>query len=247
MPPVVVFDALGTLFDLGALDPSFREVGGNETTRRAWFQRLLDSARCLTILDAAPALDLLAEAGVSCVVLSNGSCDSTRKLIRRAGLEGRAKAVYSVEQVRAYKPDPRPYRLVANEEATAPADLTLIAAHGWDVLGAHGAGLGAVWLDRDELEWPFPIALPGMQASDLVTAAESAFQLSLTVGLTMGLRGRRRRWPAPGPATGRRWCARGAACRPPRSPAGRPGARSEPRPPSAPAPSRAPSGRARCS
>lgn len=38
--------------------------------------------------------------------------------------------------------------------------MTLVAAHGWDVLGAMNAGLQAVWVDREEREWPFPVAEP---------------------------------------------------------------------------------------
>jgi FMN phosphatase YigB (HAD superfamily) len=51
--------------------------------------------------------------------------------------------------------------------------VTLVAAHGWDVLGARAAGLDAVWVDRVEHVWPFPSAEPA-RAPDLERAVELA-------------------------------------------------------------------------
>jgi FMN phosphatase YigB (HAD superfamily) len=57
----------------------------------------------------------------------------------------------------------------------APLERRL-AAHGWDVAGAQAAGLGAVWVDRGEREWPLPLAEPP-RAPGLVEAAEVALGL----------------------------------------------------------------------
>ena len=46
----VVFDAMGTLFDLSALDPRFEAVGGTGATRDAWFERVLDTSKALTLV-----------------------------------------------------------------------------------------------------------------------------------------------------------------------------------------------------
>lgn len=58
-----------------------------------------------------------------------------------------------------------------------PAALTLIAAHGWDVVGARAAGLSAIWIDRLEKRWPFPTDEPPT-ARDLVDAVELALARS---------------------------------------------------------------------
>src|SRR5262249_45587618 len=47
-------------------------------------------------------------------------------------------------EVRAYKPDPRPYRYLLDQLATDAADAVLIAAHAWDVLGARAVGMRAL-------------------------------------------------------------------------------------------------------
>jgi 2-haloacid dehalogenase len=46
----VVFDAMGTLFDLTSLDARFEAIGGTGATRDAWFERLLDTSKALTLL-----------------------------------------------------------------------------------------------------------------------------------------------------------------------------------------------------
>jgi 2-haloacid dehalogenase len=79
--------------------------------------------------------------------------------------------VVTVDEVRAYKPLAAPYRRAA-ERLGVPLDrITLIAAHGWDVVGAKSAGMSSVWVERPERRWPFPTAEPA-RAPDLVAAAE---------------------------------------------------------------------------
>jgi 2-haloacid dehalogenase len=62
-------------------------------------------------------------------------------LLERAGVRGLVEHVVSVEAVRRWKPAPEPYRH-ATEVCEVPAErMALVAAHGWDVHGAGGAGL----------------------------------------------------------------------------------------------------------
>jgi 2-haloacid dehalogenase len=79
----------------------------------------------------------------------------------------------SVEEVRAYKPHPAPYRRALELLELPPERVALVAAHGWDVLGAQAARLRAVWVDRVEHRWPFPSPEP-QRAPDLERAVELA-------------------------------------------------------------------------
>ena len=85
-------------------------------------------------------------------VLTNGGREAGETLLRNAGLDDLVERVFGVDEVRAYKPDPRPYRLVLE----TAGDATLVAAHAWDVVAAVRTGLRAVWVNRDERAWPFP-------------------------------------------------------------------------------------------
>jgi len=204
----VVFDALGTLFQLRPLEERLEGVFD------AWFERLLHSAAAVTLTgdfvpfaelartavattaarfgveldadeilpllqrlpsypDARPAVERLEEAGVAWAVLTNAGVEQTRALLDAAGLAERVWQVVSVEEVRAYKPHPASYRRVVELLELPPERVTLVAAHGWDVLGARAAGLRAVWVDRVEHEWPFPSEEPP-RAPDLERAVELA-------------------------------------------------------------------------
>lgn len=207
----VIFDVMGTLFDLAPVRRRLDGLGAPEAALEAWFGRLLHSAASLTLVgefrpfreiaqatlastlaqleldtdgvddvlqalgelepypDAAQAFDVLDEAGVPAVTLTNGGREHTERLLESAGLRRRVQQVLTVDEVRAYKPHPAPYLHAALTLGLPPESLTLIAAHGWDVLGARAAGLSAVWVDRLERRWPFPTEQPP-SASDLVAA-----------------------------------------------------------------------------
>ena len=208
MSDAVVFDALGTLFQLRPLEERL------EGAFDPWFERLLHSAAAVTLTgdfvpfaelartavattaarfgveldadeilpllqrlpsypDARPAVERLEEAGVAWAVLTNAGVEQTRALLDAAGLAERVWQVVSVEEVRAYKPHPAPYQRVVELLELPPERVTLVAAHGWDVLGARAAGLGAIWVDRVEHAWPFPSEEPP-RAPDLERAVELA-------------------------------------------------------------------------
>jgi 2-haloacid dehalogenase len=118
--------------------------------------------------DAADALQQLREERVAIAVLTNGSVDSTSHLLERSRLHALVDEVMSCDEVRRFKPHPAPYELAIQRVGT---DATMVAAHGWDVVGARAAGLDAIWIDREEREWPFPLDLP-RRAADLAGAAQ---------------------------------------------------------------------------
>jgi 2-haloacid dehalogenase len=183
----LVFDAMGTLFDLAPV----RERLGAAATE-AWFERILHSVATLTMLGAfvpfkevarttlatttaklgidADNDDVLAqlqqlpqadgarealERADRAFVLTNGGREAGETLLENAGLSDLVERVFGVDEVGAYKPDPRAYRLVLDEVGEA----TLVAAHAWDCLGALRAGMRAVWVRSEEKAWPFPEGL----------------------------------------------------------------------------------------
>src|SRR2546421_9901048 len=83
------------------------------------------------------ALERAAGAGVKLLALTNGSADSTRQLLDRAGVLDRFAALLSCDEVRRTKPHPDVYAMAKRE---AEGELWLVAAHSWDVAGAVMAG-----------------------------------------------------------------------------------------------------------
>lgn len=214
-PRFVVFDVMGTLFDLSPLRDRLEERGAPGATLEAWFGRMLHTATSLTLcgefrpfrevaettltsvfaqleLDDAHVADIVGALGeldpypdaeaafarlereaVGAATLTNGGAEHTRKLLERAGLLERVAEVIAVDEVQAYKPAAAPYRHAAVRLGVEPGELTLVAAHGWDVVGARAAGLRAVWVERLERRWPFPLP-PPPTAPDLTAAVEVA-------------------------------------------------------------------------
>jgi 2-haloacid dehalogenase len=79
--------------------------------------------------------------------------------------------VIPTDAVRAYKPHASVYRHAVEQLALPAGEVTLLAAHGWDVVGARAAGLGAVWVSRLERRWPLPLPEPPA-AADLLQAVD---------------------------------------------------------------------------
>src|SRR5919206_1567175 len=89
MADVAVFDAMGTLFDLGALDPGFEAIGGSSETRDAWFERLLDTTKALTLMGKFEPFRELASTTLRTTLASHG-LDPTAADEIVAGLAERA-------------------------------------------------------------------------------------------------------------------------------------------------------------
>jgi 2-haloacid dehalogenase len=107
------------------------------------------------------------------VALTNSSVDAAEGLIGKAGLRDLFRGVLSTDEVRACKPDPRPYRMALARAGRKPSEAWMVAAHGWDVLGADAVGMRTVWIDRVEKRWPFPGNPPDCVAADLAQVAET--------------------------------------------------------------------------
>jgi len=121
--------------------------------------------------EATAALDRLGNSELRVVALTNGSEKNTRALLERSGLDRHVDLVVATEVVRAYKPHRAVYDDAVSQLRLAPAEVTLIAAHAWDIIGARAAGLGAIWVTRLERLWPLPCPEPP-QAADLEAAVD---------------------------------------------------------------------------
>jgi 2-haloacid dehalogenase len=116
--------------------------------------------------DAEEAFARLREAGVRIVTLTNGSAETTQKLLLRAGLARFVELSVSTDEVRAFKPHPSVYRHCAGKVGVSEADVMLVAAHAWDVHGAKRAGLAAGFVSRGQL-FPRELQRPDVEAASL--------------------------------------------------------------------------------
>ena len=147
-------DASGTYKPFGEVARGTLEVMLAEYGRTATASALNETLSGLMELpaheDVAPAFQFLREAGVRIVALTNGSADTTRKLLQRARLDAFIERVISIDEVRRWKPSREVYLHAAKVSGIAPDQLALVAAHAWDVHGASQAGLITGWVSRLE-------------------------------------------------------------------------------------------------
>ena len=82
------------------------------------------------------------------VALTNSPAEVAEAQMRNSGLRDLLEDVYSAHDVRALKPAPHPYRMVAERCGVPIGEVRLVAAHGWDIAGALAAGCRAAFVAR---------------------------------------------------------------------------------------------------
>jgi 2-haloacid dehalogenase len=98
--------------------------------------------------EVTDALSRLRAGGHQLAALSNSPRDVEQAQLAHAGLTDRFDAILSADTVRALKPRREPYELVARTFAVPIGEVTLVAAHAWDVAGALAAGCSAAFIAR---------------------------------------------------------------------------------------------------
>ncbi len=115
--------------------------------------------------EVASALQRLQDAGFRMVTLTNSAPESQPGPLERAGLAGYFEKMFSVDDVRRFKPAPDTYRSVAEALQVDLTTMCLVAAHTWDTLGAQALGCSAALVAR-----PGNAALPveGLPQPDII-------------------------------------------------------------------------------
>ena len=118
------------------------------------------------------ALQRLREHGYRTVALTNSGEAAAREQLEAAGLTGMFERVFSVDAVKKYKPAGDVYRYVAQQLGVNTSDMTMIAAHPWDLMGAKAAGCAVAFLQRPGTAWIPLTSRPAMVAEDLGQLAD---------------------------------------------------------------------------
>jgi 2-haloacid dehalogenase len=133
-------------------------------------QRLMDLYLSLDAYpDVPPALDRLRAGGKKTAILSNGAPNMLRAAVETADLGSRLDAALSVDELRAFKPDPRVYQLAVDRLGVAAGRICFVSTNGWDAAGAAYFGFKVAWLNRFDQQ---PERLPGPPAAVIETLAE---------------------------------------------------------------------------
>ena len=96
--------------------------------------------------EAVQALEQLAPLRLA--IFSNGSPAMLERLIAQAGVGGLLELVISVDDVGAYKPDPRGYAHVEKRLGLSRDEILFVSSNGFDIAGAKAHGFRVARIER---------------------------------------------------------------------------------------------------
>ena len=81
-------------------------------------------------------------------ILSNGTPDLLRELVENNELNNFFDDLFSIEEVKIYKPDPSVYELPIKKYRIKSNEITFLSANTWDVSGGGNFGYNSIWVNR---------------------------------------------------------------------------------------------------
>jgi len=94
-------------------------------------------------------LKTLKEKEYRLAVLSNGTPALLNELVKSNDLEYIFDDLFSVEEVRIYKPDSKVYDMPIKKYQIKPDEVAFLSANTWDVSGGGNYGYNAIWVNRN--------------------------------------------------------------------------------------------------
>ena len=81
-------------------------------------------------------------------ILSNGTHDLLNELVESNKLYNLFDDLFSIEEVKIYKPDPRVYEIPIKKYKIKSDEITFLSANTWDVSGGGNFGYNSIWVNR---------------------------------------------------------------------------------------------------
>ena len=83
-------------------------------------------------------------------ILSNGTPALLNKLVASSNLNTLFDDLFSIEEVKIYKPDSKVYDLPVKKYKIEPNEIIFLSANTWDVSGGGNYGYNSVWVNRNK-------------------------------------------------------------------------------------------------
>jgi 2-haloacid dehalogenase len=99
--------------------------------------------------DVRPALERLRAAGIRSAFLANLTAPMLDAALKNSGLQHFFEPHLSTDRVRAFKPDPRAYRMGPDAFGFSLREIAFCASAGWDAAGAKWFGYPTFWVNRN--------------------------------------------------------------------------------------------------
>ena len=101
-----------------------------------------------TFPEVPDVLQQLRGAGLKTAILSNGTPAMLDAAVKNARIDGLLDAIFSVEEVAVYKPDPRVYQLAVDRLGIQASQISFQSSNAWDAYAASSFVMKVVWRNR---------------------------------------------------------------------------------------------------
>ena len=95
-------------------------------------------------------LENLKEKNFKLAILSNGTPSLLNELVKSNNLSNLFDDLFSIEEVKVYKPDYRVYEIPVKKYLIKPFEITFLSANTWDVSGSGNYGYNSIWVNRNK-------------------------------------------------------------------------------------------------
>ena len=111
---------------------------------------LLNLYKVLSPFQEVPeTLKTLKEKNFKLAILSNGTPSLLNQLVKSNNLDNLFDDLFSIEEVKIYKPDSKVYDLPIKKYEIKKNEVAFLSANTWDASGAGNYGYNAIWVNRN--------------------------------------------------------------------------------------------------
>ena len=133
-----------------SLDKSMRVFNINKNMKN----ELLNLYKILSPYpEVREVLEDLKKKNFKLAVLSNGTPALLNELVSINKLNHLFDDLFSIEEVKVYKPDSRVYEIPVKKYNVKANEITFLSANTWDVSGGGNYGYNSIWVNRNKLEF----------------------------------------------------------------------------------------------
>ena len=147
-----------------SLDKSMRMFSINKSMRN----ELLNLYKILSPYpEVRGVLEDLKKKNYKLAILSNGTPALLNELVTSNKLNNLFDDLFSIEEVKVYKPDSRVYEMPIKKYNLKANEITFLSANTWDVSGGGNYGYNSIWVNRNKLEFDILDYKPKNEISNL--------------------------------------------------------------------------------
>ena len=98
-------------------------------------------------------LENLKKKNFKLAILSNGTPTLLNELVTSNKLNNLFDDIFSIEEVKVYKPDSRVYEIPVKKYNIRSDEISFLSANTWDVSGGGNYGYNSIWVNRNNSEF----------------------------------------------------------------------------------------------